>query len=58
MNLLEIFGVIVVLFFTVLFWIMVFDEDGDEAVGLGVIVFVLWFGMFLYFKDFFTTPLW
>ena len=61
MNLLEIFGVIVVLFVTIIFWIIVFDDKGEDKGDMSLpffLVFVLWFGMIVYFKDFFTTPLW
>jgi len=57
MNLLEIFGVIIVLSGTALFWIMVFDDDA-EAGSLGLALIFAWVFMVMYFKDFFTTPLW
>ena len=57
MNLLEIFGVIIVLSGTIVSWIMAFDNDA-EAGWLGFALLFAWFFMVIYFNDFFTTPLW
>lgn len=61
MSLLEIFWIVVVLFFTVAFWANVLSDD-EEAESVRGIAFcitaIFWLITIYYYRDFFTTPLW
>lgn len=58
MNLLEILAVCVVLFLTILFWVMVSKDDSDDIGCLFFFLCAAWLGIVFYFIDFFTQPLW